>query len=75
MIEYDGHEYEKASDLPDLGSLVCVEAKDGIRNYEGLGTDKAKLPTYDDLKTGSSALLYDGTFLKYEATTKTWIEM
>lgn len=71
----DGHKYNIGDELPNLGGLVCVESKGGIRKYEGHLSDKDKLPKYDDLKTGSSALLSDdGTFVlyKYYEDTKTW---
>lgn len=65
--------------LPDLGSWVCtsVERNDkgelNIRNYEGLSADISKLPHYENLGTGSSALCLDnGDFLKYEKSTDTW---
>lgn len=72
---YDGHLYVSGSEIPDLGSLVCISSNGNIRNYEGKYSDKAKLPKYDDLGTGSSAFLSDnGSFklLKYYADTKTW---
>ena len=74
-IIYDGHSYNAGDELPDLGSLVCTSSDGDIRNYEGHYSDKAKLPKYNDLATGSSALLADdGTFkfFKYYADTKTW---
>ena len=47
-----------------------------VQFYEGLSADVAKLPKYDDLGTGSSALCVDnGDFYKYEATTKTWYKV
>lgn len=72
----DGH--ESAS---DLGSWVCSKvSKDNtyctlqIREYFGLSTDVAKLPTYDDLATGSSAYCVDnGALYMYKASTKDWI--
>lgn len=73
--EIDGHTYEIGETLPDLGSLVCTSVEGKRRTYEGKYADKAKLPKYDDLATGSSALLSDrGTFVLYKfyADTKTW---
>lgn len=75
MIIYDGHSYDDASQIPDLGSLVCTAASGNIRSYEGKYSDKVKLPKYDDLRTGSSAFLSDGgkfVLYKYYADTKTW---
>lgn len=71
----DGQTYNSGDTLPDLGSLVCVDADGNRRSYEGLISDQSKLPTYVD--DGSSALLYDGA-----GTTKvlhflggTWYEL
>ena len=72
-VKVDGRWYEDESQVPDLGSWVCTSGESNIRTYEGLSADIAKLPTYDDLVTGSTAICSDnGDFLKYEATTKTW---
>ena len=44
-----------------------------LRGYELLSTDVDKLPTSDDLMTGSSAYCIDTSdYYKYEATTKQW---
>jgi hypothetical protein len=72
---YDGQYYNAGDELPDLGSLVCTGVDGNIRSYEGKYEDKSKLPKYDSLGTGSSALLSDeGTFVlyKYYADTQTW---
>lgn len=76
---FDGQTYYPGDSLPDLGSWVCTSVdKNGngelnIRNYEGLSTDISKLPHYENLGTGSSALCLDnGDFLKYEKSTDTW---
>lgn len=75
-IKVDGKEYENEADAPDLGSWVCTYSEGNRRTYEGLSADIAKLPKYDDLGTGSSALCVDnGDFYKYEATTKTWYKL
>lgn len=76
-IYADGHVYESATDVPDLGSLVCVSADaNGQRNYEGLAADVSKLPKYADLETGSSFFAVDsGAFYKYEKSTQTWYEL
>lgn len=72
-IVIDGHVYHKNEELPELGSLVCVEAEGGKRSYQGLSADADKLPTYDDLDTGSSAMMLDtGDFYFYHAPTKQW---
>lgn len=69
----DGHEYRKGQELPDLGSWECVEVEGGKRSYQGLSGDIDKLPKYDDLDTGSSAMCLDtGDFYFYHAPTKTW---
>lgn len=73
---YDGQFYRKGEEIWDLGSFVATEVKGKIRKYEGLSADIQKLPTYDDLMTGSNAFCVDtGQLLKYEATTKTWYEL
>ena len=72
-VVVDGKEYSDISLAPDLGSWVATSTDANRRTYEGLSADIAKLPTYDDLGTGSTAICSDnGDFLKYEATTKTW---
>ena len=72
-VVFDGKLYDDESLIPDLGSWVCTGSDSNRRTYEGLSADIAKLPTYDDLGTGSIAICSDnGDFLKYEATTKTW---
>ena len=69
----DDKYYEDLSQAPDLGSWVCTSAEANRRTYEGLSADIDKLPKYDDLGTGSTAICSDnGDILKYEATTKTW---
>lgn len=72
----DGRWYNTGDEVPDMGTLVAVTVDGNIRNYEGLSRDKAKLPKYDDLETGSSALFYDTReVMKYEKTTKTWYKL
>ena len=72
-VVVDGKLYDDESLAPDLGSWVCTGSDANRRTYEGLSADIAKLPTYDDLGTGSTAICSDnGDILKYEATTKTW---
>ena len=79
---FDGQIYDVGEDLIDLGTWVCTsvernaDGKLNIRSYEGLSADVSKLPKYDDLGTGSSALCVDtGDYYKYEATTKTWYKI
>ena len=79
---FDGQTYNPGETLPDLGSWVCTTVdKNGngeynIRNYEGLSADVNKLPKYNDLGTGSSALCLDtGDFYKYEKSTNTWYKI
>ena len=75
MIRQDGHLYNNASEVPDMGTIVCTSFVGKLRNYAGLLSDKDKLPVYDDLKTGSTASLVsdDGiSVFMYESTTKKW---
>ena len=46
VMVVDGQTYNPGDTLPDLGSLVCVDANGNIRDYEGLLTDVSKLPHY-----------------------------
>ena len=78
MKVYDGQLYNNDEPVHDLGSFVCVsvEVEGNVRSYEGLSADIAKLPTYDNLGTGSKAMCLDnGAYLKYHAPTKTWYEL
>lgn len=73
----DGQVYKDNEPVHDLGSFECV-SKEGFnqRNYEGLSADVSKLPKYDDLEAGSTALCLDtGDLYKYHAKTKTWYKM
>lgn len=73
MIFFDGHKYECAEDCPDLGSWECVECEGNVRSYQGLSADVGKLPKYDDLGTGSSAMCLDsGDYYIFHSKTKTW---
>ena len=71
---YDGEYYESPADFPDLGNWVATcNPYDKRRSYQGFSSDVAKLPAYDDLLTGSSALCLDnGDIYLYHAATKTW---
>lgn len=76
MIKYDGIWYQNKSDIPDLGSLNCVEAHgplEMIRQYSGLKSDFSKLPKYPQLQTGSTFIAADtGEVFTYVASDKTW---
>lgn len=64
------------------GSIVCTSStnmtlENGViktlRDYELLATDVSKLPTTNELMTGSSAYCIDTSELyKYESTTNKW---
>lgn len=71
---FDGHYYRSKKDFPDLGSWEpTCETLAQRRSYEGLSADVDKLPAYDDLLTGSSALCLDtGDLYIYHAGTKQW---
>ena len=66
----------------NIGSIVCTSSTNmtldnGIikvlRDYELLSTDVSKLPTTNELMTGSSAYCIDTSELyKYESTTNKW---
>ena len=77
MKVYDGQVYQDDEPVWDLGSFECVDKEDtNQRNYEGLSADVAKLPTYDNLEAGSSALCLDtGDLYKYHAKSKTWYKL
>lgn len=76
MVKYDGIWYDSMDDIPDLGSLNCVEAHgplEMVRQYSGLQADFSKLPKYDQLLTGSTFIAADtGVLYTYVATDKTW---
>ena len=71
---YDGQYYDSKDDFPDLGSWEATcEAHAQRRTYQGFSADIAKLPKYDNLLTGSSALCLDtGDLLLYHAGKKQW---
>lgn len=74
-IVQDGKVYENSDDVPDLGSWECVGVSGNKRQYHGLSKDVGKLPKYDDLGTGSSAMCLDnGDFYFYHAGTKQWYQ-
>ena len=80
-IVFDGQTYENENDIPDMGSIQCVEVRGNQRDYQGFVQDSQKLPKYDDLGTGSNATLIDpngteSTIIgKYDALTKTWYNL
>ena len=70
----DGH-----AESNDLGSWVCTDVKFEqtygkyqVRNYVGLSADVAKLPTYDDLSTGSKATCADTGDVYYYVNGDKW---
>lgn len=78
MKVFDGQVYQDDEPVWDLGSFECVDKEDtNQRNYEGLSVDAPhKLPTYDNLEAGSSALCLDtGDYYKYHAKSKTWYKL
>ena len=77
MKVYDGQMYEDNATVHDLGSFECVSRDDlNQRNHEGLSADVSKLPTYDNLEAGSTALCLDtGDLYKYHAKSKTWYKL
>lgn len=79
-IKVDGKYYKNKDMAPDLGSIRCTDAsRPPIRDYQGHPQDATKLPIYDDLGHGSSALLIDpnGTTetvsAKFDAVNKHWV--
>lgn len=80
-VKFDGHEYESELDIPDMGSIQCVEVRGNQRDYQGFTADKLKLPKYATLGTGSTATLIDpngveSTIIgKYDEQTKTWYDL
>lgn len=75
---YDGQTYPDESFKPDLGNLVCIGVNGTQRSYFGFLEDESKLPTYDNLASGSDATLVDKAgasatkVLYYHAPTKAW---
>ena len=80
-VVFDGQTYENENDIPDMGSIQCVEVRGNQRDYQGFVQDSQKLPKYDDLGTGSNATFIDpngteSTIIgKYDALTKTWYNL
>lgn len=69
----DGQLYTDDEQVHDLGSFECTGWVGNKRKYEGLSADVSKLPSYDNLETGSSAMCLDtGELYKYHAPTKKW---
>lgn len=77
----DGHYYEKGEEIWDLGSLIATEVNGNQRSYLGFLEDSEKLPKYDDLGSGSTAILVDPSgnketvVLSYHSKTKTWYKL
>ena len=73
-IVYDGQNYKEGEEIWDLGSFDCQEVEGSKRHYFGLSADAPmKLPKYDNLGTGSTAMCLDnGDYYIYLASTKTW---
>lgn len=78
-IYIDGILYKAGEEIPDLGSITCVDSFKNVRNYQGLSADASKLPRANDkyteavLGTGSSCLMVDtADFYKYQRSTDTW---
>ena len=80
-VVFDGQTYENESEIPNMGSIQCVEVRGNQRDYQGFVQDSQKLPKYDDLGTGSSATLIDPNGIedtiiaKYYESTKQWLDM
>lgn len=75
-IIIDGQLITAGETIPDLGSFICIEVNGNIRKYEGLSFDVGKLPHYNNLGTGSSALCLDtGELYKYEKTSDIWYKL
>lgn len=80
-VVFDGQTYENESEIPDMGSIQCVEVRGNQRDYQGFTADKLKLPKYATLGTGSTATLIDPSGVestiigKYDAPTKQWLNM
>ena len=73
---FDGQWYQKGDEIWDLGSFQCTGTEGTKRSYEGLSAHVSKLPKYENLATGSSALCLDtGDYYKYHAPTKTWYKL
>lgn len=57
-VRQDGNYYDDWGDTPDLGSIRCVSTeKNGVRHYQCLSSDIAKLPDYAIV--GSDCLVVD----------------
>ena len=80
-VKVDGKSYESIEQAPDLGNLTCIDASNyPIRKYQGFTSDKLKLPKYDDLGDGSTAILIDpdgveSTIIaRYYSNIKKWLD-
>ena len=43
-VVFDGQTYENENDIPDMGSIQCVEVRGNQRDYQGFVQDSQKLP-------------------------------
>lgn len=74
LVKQDGQIYMPGENIPDLGTIRCVESKGNLRQYEALSSDFEKLPHY--VSTGSSCLMIDtGDLYKFEKSTDTWYKI
>lgn len=72
-MNVDGQLILAGNEIPDLGSLECISVDGNKRMYQGQSADVGKLPKYDDLGAGSTAIMLDtGDTYMYSAKTKTW---
>lgn len=76
LVIVDGQTYNKGDEIPDMGSLECVAVSGNRREYRGLSADVDKLPTYDNLASGSGCLMVDTTdWYEYLAADKKWYKL
>lgn len=77
MISQDGELYSDEKDVPDIGSWKCSKRSEGnVREYVGLSSDVGKLPVYDDLGAGSTALCVDTSQVYiFNLSDKKWYEL
>ena len=55
----DGQIYTDETQIPDLGSIECVDVEGKIRHYRGVSADEAKLDLIDYVASGSSCIMAD----------------
>jgi len=74
---FDGQTYMKGDELPDLGSIRCInpdEAGD-TRKYEGKIEDEDKLENINYAPDGSSAMLIGSGTKIFHSLDGEWIEL